>query len=139
MRSFHFSFSGTLTIEQANQLTLRPLALVDQTATAATVTTSNLGVTSLIVTGVVSVISSLAVFSVLLLGLRAREKRQTAQKHYEADQDEIVMPTPKWSGTNAGTVRSLSSISRINPAFDDDDDNYSLTSTNTDLSSTNRH
>ena len=100
--------------------------------------TSNLGVTSLIVTGVVSVITSLAVFSVLLFGLRAREKRQTAQKNYEADQDEIVMPTPKWSGTNAGTVRSLGSISRINPAFDDDD-NYSLTSTNTDLSSTTKH
>ena len=131
-----FSFLGTLTVEQANQVGLTPRALVDQTPASA-VSTTNLGMTSLIVTGVISVISSLTIFSVLVLGLRAREKRQAAKRNYEAsEQEETAMPTPKWSRTNNGTVRSLSSISRINPTFEDD--NFSMTSTNTDLSSTTR-
>ena len=106
-------------------------------AEAASATTSTgVGVAGLIATGVISVISSLTIFAVVLLGVRAREKGKAANRNYNAQEDDLnSIPIPKmWSESNVGTVRSLSSISRVNPAYEDD--NFSLASTNTDLSST---
>ena len=131
-----FLLPGTLTTEEARRLQLQPRALVAEAASATT--SAGIGVVGLIATGVVSVISSLTIFSVILLGYRAREKRQTANRNHSAQEEEVnSIPIPKlWSGSNVGTVRSLSSISRLNPAYEDD--NFSLTSTNTDLSNTTK-
>ena len=106
-------------------------------AEAASATTSTgAGVAGLIATGVISVFSSLTIFAVVLLGVRAREKGKAANRNYNAQEDDLnSIPIPKmWSESNVGTVRPLSSISRVNPAYEDD--NFSLASTNTDLSST---
>ena len=121
-----------MTTEQAVRLQLQPQSLVAEAASATTST--GVGVAGLIATGVISVISSLTIFAVVLLGVRAHEKGKAASRNYSAQEDEInSIPIPKmWSESNVGTVRSLSSISRVNPAYEDD--NFSLGSTNTDLS-----
>ena len=123
-----------MTTDQAVQLQLQPQALVAEAASATTST--GVGVAGLIATGVISVISSITIFAVVLLGVRAREKRQTAKQNSSAQEEEVnSKPIPNmWSGSNLGAVRSLSSISRVNPTYEDD--NFSLTSTNTDLSYT---
>ena len=127
-----FLLLGVLTTDQAVLLQLQPQPLVAEAASATT--SAGVGVAGLIATGVISVISSLTIFAVVLLGVRAREKRQTAKRNNSAQEEEVnSIPTPKmWSGSNVGAVRSLSSISRVNPTYEDD--NFSLTSTNTDLS-----
>ena len=123
-----------MTTEQAVRLQLQPQSLVAEAASATTST--GVGVAGLIATGVISVFSSLTIFAVVLLGVRAREKGKAANRNYNAQEDDLnSIPIPKmWSESNVGTVRSLSSISRVNPAYEDD--NFSLASTNTDLSST---
>ena len=92
---------------------------------------NNIGMGALIATGCVSVISSVTIFAVILLGLRARDKKLRAKQNKVVDHGSF-QAIPKWNGSNVGTVRSLSSISRVNPTFDDD--NISMISSNTDSS-----
>ncbi len=122
------SVSETLTRFQAENLRLTPQALVDSATLAAGA--PGVSVTALVVTGVVSVLSSVTIFAVVLLGLRARDRRLEARDS-APPRDGDVTTIPKWSAS-AGTVRSLSSLSRLNPAFDED--SYSMSSTNTDTS-----